>query len=86
MSDFTTSHAELNSASSNIILAEAGAERAIGFDYIEAKDQDGEEGGRYEDNESVGLSDEAGERSLYVDNRSSPRMVDAHVANERDEE
>ena len=71
--DRRTSHAEPNSASLNITLAELRVERAIQFDDFEASDQDSEEDGRDDDNDSVGLKDEAEERSPHVVHSSNLR-------------
>ena len=79
-------HAEPNSASSNITPVEAEVEQAIQFDEFEGGNQDSGEDKRSEDNDSVGIIDEAEEHLLHVGHSSNPHGVAECVVNERDEE
>ena len=81
-----TQHAEPNSASSNITLAEAGVEQDIQYSDFESSEKDSEEDERAKDNDSVELSAEAEERSVHVGHSINPRGVATRVVNERDEE
>ena len=49
--------------------------RTIQFDDFEASDQNSKEDGRAENNDSVGLSDEAEELSLHLGSSSNSREV-----------
>ena len=59
--------------------------RTFQFDDFEASDQNSEEDGRAEDNDSVGLSDEAEELSLHLGSSSNSREVATCVFDKRNE-
>ena len=79
-------HAEPNLASLNITFVKAGVERVILFDNFKASDRYTEDNGRDENNDSVGFSDVADQRSLHVRDSSNPRGVSTRMASEREEE